>query len=88
MIPSTVMLQHVDDESLLFDSESGLFFSLNDTGAMFWEVICEHDTMGSVLEDLLETYNVEKSQLERDLTVFVKTLYDQNLILFDESIPV
>lgn len=85
-ISSTVMLQNVDDEPLLFDSESGLFFSLNGTGTLFWDVICKHDTMGAVLEYLLEIYDVEKFQLERDLTVFVKVLYDQKLIHFDEDI--
>jgi len=83
-IPHTVMVQSVDDETLLFDSATELFFALNDTGAMFWESMSEHTNLDRVYEELLEVYDVAPEQLEEDLGIFVGNLIDQGLVVFSE----
>lgn len=84
IIPSTVIVQTVDDETLLFDSSTELFFALNEAGAMFWEVIKSHDQLQAVLDELFEMYDVDKTQLEDDLLMFVQGMTEQKLILFRE----
>lgn len=79
-IPHTVMVQSVDDETLLFDSATELFFSLNDTGAMMWEVMADHNDLSDVLAELVEAYDVESQVIENDLEVFVGLLAEQGLV--------
>lgn len=81
-IPHTVMVQNVDDETLLFDSVTELFFSLNDTGAMFWESMGGHSNLADVHTELLEAFEVEPVQLEDDLATFAALLSEQGLIVF------
>jgi len=80
-IPSTVILQKVDCEPLLFNSATGLFFTLNDVGEVIWEVMSKNSSLQIVLEELLETFSAPKDQLERDLLTFASSLNEQELLL-------
>lgn len=83
-IPSTVLLQCVDEESLLFNSANGLFFALNETGALLWEEIIHATTLHSVIDQMVEMYDVEREQLTHDVIVFAQTLADQGLLSFEQ----
>ncbi len=84
-IPSTVMIQVVDDETLLYDSATGLFFALNETGAMMWDSIARHDDLKDVHVELMDVFEVESDQLTSDMKVFVDLLAEQGLINFDTA---
>jgi hypothetical protein len=80
-IPSTVMLQIVDDETLLFDSATELFFTLNDVGTFMWEIMSENSTLRAVYDELMEAYDVPSDQLEADILTFASTLLEQGLLV-------
>lgn len=79
-IPSTVMLQIVDDETLLFDSATELFFTLNDVGSVMWEIMGENSSLRGVYDELIEAYDVPVHQLEADLIAFSTALTQQRLL--------
>jgi hypothetical protein len=83
-IPSTVMLQLVDDETLLFDSATELFFTLNDVGTIMWEIMSENSTLGAVYDELTEAYDVPGEQLEADIINFATALSEQGLLVVGE----
>jgi hypothetical protein len=80
IIPDTVMLQTVDDETLLFDSATELFFTLNDVGAIMWEIMSESSTLRAVYDELTEAYDIPSQQLEADIVTFATALTQQGLI--------
>lgn len=80
-IPSTVMLQTVDDETLLFDSATELFFTLNDIGTVMWEIMSENSTLRAVYDELIEAYDVPAEQLEEDIVTFFTALVEQGLLI-------
>lgn len=80
-IPSTVMLQIVDDETLLFNSETELFFTLNAVGTVMWEVMSENSTLRAIYDELIEVYDVPSEQLEADIIVFATVLKEQELLV-------
>lgn len=82
-IPHTVMMQSVDDETLLFDSATELFFSLNDTGAMMWEVMADHNDLANVHAELVEAFDVDPSVIENDLITFAGLLAEQSLVILN-----
>ena len=84
-IPSTVLLQCVDEETLLFNSANGLFFALNETGAMFWEEMTHVNTLASAIDQMVEMIDVERTQLEKDILIFAQTLEDQGLLSFEQA---
>lgn len=83
-IPKSVMVQSVDDETLLFDSAMGMFFGLNEMGAIFWECMNTHSAVGDVYSELSNAFDVEPEQLESDLALFVSSLAQQGLVVFSE----
>ena len=80
-IPSTVMLQLVDDETLLFDSATELFFTLNDIGSLMWEIMSESSTLRAVYDELKVAYDVPADQLETDIITFATALSEQGLLV-------
>jgi hypothetical protein len=80
IIPATVMLQIVDDETLLFDSATELFFTLNDVGSVMWEIMSENSSLRPVYDELIEAFDVAPEQLENDLTLFAASLEQQGLL--------
>lgn len=84
-IPSSIMLQVVDDETLLFNSENGQFFTLNEVGTVMWEEITAHTTLQSVLSEMLEIFDVASEQLSNDLFAFAESLSQQGLFVVGEG---
>lgn len=80
-IPSTVMLQLVDDETLLFNSATELFFTLNEVGTVMWEIMSETTTLRAVYDELTEAYDVPGEQLEADIVTFATALSEQGLLV-------
>lgn len=83
-IPSTVMLQLVDDETLLFNSATELFFTLNEIGSLMWEIMSETTTLRAVYDELTEAYDVPADQLEADIVTFATALTEQGLLVVGE----
>lgn len=79
-IPSTVMLQIVDEETLLFDSSTELFFTLNEVGTVMWEIMSENNTLRAVYDELIEAFDIESEQLAADIEIFASSLAEQGLL--------
>lgn len=74
------MVQSVDDETLLFDSATGMFFGLNEMGRVMWECMREQTSFVAVVDILAEEYDVDRGQLSRDVLDFAVALEAQKLI--------
>ena len=80
-ISPNVLLQEVDDETILLDIESEEYFSLNEIGTVFYELLQEHKNLAKVLQELQNYFDAPKEQLEKDLFAFVKALDEKKLIM-------
>ena len=80
-IPATVFIQEIDDEVVLLDTESQEYFSLNGVGKNILDLISENLTHEEIIEKLLEMYEVDKAQIESDLSNFTKLLEEKGLII-------
>ncbi|MFA6189063.1 MAG: PqqD family protein [Sulfuricurvum sp.] len=82
-IPPTVLLQCIDEETLLFNSSNGLFFSLNEMGAILWEKMSESNNLQEIFDHMVELYEVDSKLLAEDITAFAATLAEQGLLNFE-----
>ncbi len=82
-IPSTVFIQEVDDEVIILDTETQEYFSLNEVGKYIFDLILENLTHEEIAEELSQAYEVDKSQIESDLSNFIKALQEKGLIIID-----
>ena len=76
----TVFAQEVDGEMVLLDMNSENYFGLDAVGTDIWQAMQEEESLGKVLEMLLEQYDVEEEVLKNDLLAFEQKLQENGLI--------
>jgi hypothetical protein len=79
-ISDNVIFTTVDDGSVLLNTRTNQYFSLNDVGAQLWNLLCEGKTLRVAYESLLDEYEVDGVQLELDLLELVNRLLENGLV--------
>ena len=74
-----MLFRRVEDEAVLLDLRSGMYFGLNDAGARAWQLIVEHGALSLVLATLVDEYAVERDVVTRDLLALVEQLVARKL---------
>lgn len=78
-----IFIQEIDDEVILLDTTTQEYFSLNEVGKNIIDLISENLTKDEIVEELSNIYEVDKIQIEKDLTNFAKALEEKGLITID-----
>jgi len=55
-------------------------FTLNEVGAMIWRLINGQTTVRQLMEAVINEYDVESSEAEKDVVDFLRSLEDAGLI--------
>lgn len=82
-IPDTLLLQKVDDETILLDSNTQEYFSLNEIGTLIWELVSEKSNLEEVKKEISTIYEVDEKQVETDILSFLKEVENKGLIKID-----
>lgn len=76
-----VVFETLDGEAVLLNLETGIYFTLNDTGTRIWELLGEHDgDLEEVRRTMLEEYEVEPEALDADLEELIAELEARRLV--------
>jgi hypothetical protein len=65
---------------VLLNIKTQTYFGLDPVGARMWAVLNDSETIQAALDSLLTEYDVDESQLRKDLEAFVEQLLEQGLI--------
>jgi hypothetical protein len=68
------------EAGFIFNPGTGESFSVNNLGAEILAMFKENKSQQEIIGDLSLRYEVEKSQIEKDLDDFVSQLYGYNLL--------
>jgi hypothetical protein len=68
------------EAGFIFNPGTGDSFSVNNIGAEILTLFKENRSMKEIIESISLKYEVEKSQLEKDLDDFVSQLFSYNLL--------
>ena len=68
------------DDTVILDLKAGLYFSLDNVGAMIWKLIQQPKSMKELREAVLEAFEVEPEVCERDLQALLRDLATRNLV--------
>lgn len=79
-IPDTLFLQSVDEDTILLDTNTQEYFSLNEVGSTIWDIMSKVNNLKEVKKEILECYEVDEIQVESDILKFVEALKDKKLI--------
>ena len=79
-IPSSVLFTTVDEDVVLLNTRSNMYYALDEVGARFWNLLSAGRTLREAHRSLLEEYEVESNQLEQDLLELLTDLQKNGLV--------
>lgn len=73
--------QTVGEEAVLINLNTGAYYSLNDTGTAFWELLDGRRTVAECARRIAADYEVEAAVVEADLLELAIDLQGEGLIV-------
>ena len=74
------MSRLVDDETVLLDLASGMYFGLDGVGKQIWESVSEGDSLGETAAVIASEYEVDEAQALADVIEFASDLVERGLL--------
>lgn len=84
-VPDGVVFQTLQDEMVLLNLHTGVYFGLNAVGTRIWQLIQVHQEapLNNVLDALVDEYNVRRDRCTGDLLKLVARLEENRLLEID-----
>jgi hypothetical protein len=79
-VPDRVSFRRVRDEIALLDTETGVYFGLDEIGARMWELLAELGNLEAVAQRMEREYEVSAERLRHDLLRLAEDLGAKGLI--------
>jgi hypothetical protein len=79
-VPDGVLVQRIDDETVLLDLDAGCYFGLDSVATDMWEALASSDSTQAARQALLDSYEVDAERLDEDLAEFVAELLSRGLL--------
>jgi len=74
------MSRLVDDETVLLDLESGMYFGLDGVGKRIWESVADGKSLGDIAVIITDEYEVDEEQALKDVIEFASNLVERGLL--------
>lgn len=75
-----VVARRVDDEVVVVDLATNRIFSLNPTGARFWELLADGLSRSAIRARMLEEFDVDAGVLDDEIERLVRELNAESLV--------
>ena len=76
----TVFVQEVDEETILLDTTTQEYFSLDEIGSIFYHFLEEEEDLNVIVKELSEHFSKDEKVIENDLLQFLKALQKKGLV--------
>lgn len=82
-VPEGVLHQRLDEETVLLDLDSGVYYGLDEVGTRVWELLSAHGSLPEVRRTMLDEYEVNEARLTADLVDLTRELLAAGLLAID-----
>ena len=79
-IPPQGMSRLVDDDTVLLDLESGMYFGLDGVGKKIWDSVVEGRSIGEITAIITAEYEVDEARAQADVVEFAGDLVERGLL--------
>jgi hypothetical protein len=76
----SVVAAELDEEMVLLNVETGIYFGLDELGAVIWKLLTEEADETAIIDRIAAAYEVERARVEGDLHAFLNQLTHAGLI--------
>jgi hypothetical protein len=77
----------MDGEAVILHLKAGVYYGLDSVGARIWALIQEPKTVDQIKDAILNEYDAEPDQCERDVLALLEELAAEDLIEIKEEAP-
>jgi hypothetical protein len=75
-----ILFRQVENEGILLHLPSGTYYSLSETSIFFWNALTNQQPLESIVDKIVDEYEVERAQVLGDLQAFIQDLSAFGLI--------
>jgi superfamily II helicase len=79
-IDDEVLSQELQEEAILLNLKTGVYFGLDEVGRRIWQLLKEHEDLSKVMAALLVEYDVSEERCREDLLDLGKNMETQGLV--------
>ena len=83
-IADDVVWNELDDEIVILNLASGVYFSVGGVGRRFWELIAPGAPVDAVVQELIAEFDVDLDRLKTDLDSLIDQLRSEGLVVLAE----
>lgn len=76
-----VAWRRIEDESIILDLDTSVYYSLNETGAFVWERLGDAEPVSRVVAELCKEFDVDAAAASRDVDEIVRQFRKLKLLL-------
>ncbi len=80
-----VIHETIDDEVIIVNLGSGIYYSLDKTGAVIWNYIERNVSIGEMINNINCNYNCTIEELKNTLSELLTALKDEKLIILNQD---
>ncbi len=80
-----VVFRQLEDEAVLVHLGSNRIYSLNPTGARFWELLAAGVDVSDIKAQLLREFDVDGEQLESEIEALLTSLTSEGLVAVERQ---
>ena len=84
-LKDSVMKTMVDNEIVLLDKATGMYYGLNETASRVLELTLEHRKRDEIFSIIQEEFDVDMPTIESDFDALVENLINKGLALESEE---
>ena len=75
-----VVAAELNEEAVLLNVETGIYFGLDTVGAFIWPLLAEGTTEVAIVDRVLDAFDAEAVQVRSDVASFVDALIAKGLV--------
>jgi hypothetical protein len=80
IVPTHVLVRHLDGETVLLNLETEKYFGLDVTGTRMWEIVIHSPSIEAAFEGLSEEFDVQPEMLRNHLAELLAQLVENGLL--------
>jgi uncharacterized protein YfeS len=73
------------NDCILLHLKSGIYYTLNEEGRLFWESLDGKKKLAEIQEIIMDQYEVDAETLRKDLIEMIQDMIQEDLVEFDET---
>ncbi|WP_079505291.1 lasso peptide biosynthesis PqqD family chaperone [Mesobacillus jeotgali] len=74
------LVSDMDGEKVMLNIQNGKYYNLGEVGGFIWELIAQPTGINSLILSIIENYEVNPSECEKEVISFCTELYLEGLI--------